>query len=74
MFAKENNISNLNINICWNNVSSMLKETGKAKNDPEKNFEGDFKKMELTWGTGEREKKKREFHGEKRSGCIILNG
>ena len=37
--------------------SSRQKETGKAKNDPEKNFEGDFKKMELTLGTAEREAK-----------------
>ncbi len=29
-----------------------------------KTFEGDFKKMELTWGTAEREAKER-IHGEK---------
>ncbi len=30
-----------------------------------KTFEGDFKKMELTWGTAEREAKKRDIHGGK---------
>ena len=49
--------------------SSRQKETGKAKNDPEKNVLGRLKKMELIWGTAEREAKER-----KRSGCIILNG
>ena len=39
--------------------SSRQKETGKAKNDPEKNLEGDFKKMELTWGTAEKKAKER---------------
>ncbi len=38
--------------------SSRQKETGKAKNDPE-TFEGDFKKMELTWVTAERKAKER---------------
>ena len=33
------------------------KETGKTKNDPEKTFQEDLKKMELTWGTAEREAK-----------------
>ncbi len=31
--------------------SSRQKETGKAKNETEKTFEGDLKKMKLTWGT-----------------------
>ena len=53
--------------------SSRQKETGKAKNDPEKTFGGDLKKMELTWGTAEREAKKRHSL-RKRSSCIILNG
>ncbi len=44
--------------------SSRQKEAGKAKNDPEKIFEEDLKKMELTWGTAESEAKI-EFHGEK---------
>ncbi len=30
---------------------------GKAINDPKKAFEGDFKKMEVTWGTVEKEAK-----------------
>ncbi len=36
-------------------------------------FAGDLKKMELTWGTAEREEKERNSWG-KRSGCVILNG
>ncbi len=54
--------------------SSRQKKTGKAINDPEKKtFEGDFKKIELTWGAAEREAK--ELHSwRKRSSCIILNG
>ncbi len=52
--------------------SSRQKETGKAKNDPESIFEGDFKKMELTWGTAESEAKDRNSW-RKRNGCIILN-
>ena len=46
--------------------SSRQKETWKA-------FEGDLKKMELTWGTAEREAKEIHSWG-KRSSCIILNG
>ncbi len=38
-----------------------------------KTFEGDFDKMELTWGTAEREAKE-IISWRKRSGCIILNG
>ena len=38
-----------------------------------KTFEGDFKKMELTWGTAESEAKDR-ISWRKRNGCIILNG
>ncbi len=38
-----------------------------------KTFEGDFKKMELTWGTAESEAKDRNLW-RKRNGCIILNG
>ena len=53
--------------------SSRQKETGKAKIDPEKTLEGDFKKMELTWGTAKREAKDR-IAWRKRNGCIILNG
>ncbi len=53
--------------------SFRQKETGKAKNGPEKNLEGDFKKMELTLGTAEREAKER-ITRRKKSGCIIING
>ncbi len=38
-----------------------------------KTLEGDFKKLKLTWGTVERETKKRHSW-DKRSSCIILNG
>ena len=38
-----------------------------------KPFEGDLKKMELTWGTAESEAKDR-LSWRKRNGCIILNG
>ena len=38
-----------------------------------KTFEGDFKKMELTWGTAEREAKERRSW-RKRSSYTILNG
>ena len=40
---------------------------------PRKTFEGDFKKMELPWGTAEREAKERHSW-RNRSNCIILNG
>ncbi len=51
--------------------SFRQKETGKAKNDPEKIFEGDFKNMELTWRTADSEAKDRNSW-RKRSGCLIL--
>ena len=35
---------------------------------PRKTFEGDFKNMELTWGTG---KQKRDIHGGK--GVAVLS-
>ena len=38
-----------------------------------KTFKGDFKKMEPTFGTAEREAKER-ISWRKRNGCIILNG
>ncbi len=38
-----------------------------------KTFEGDLKKMELTWETAERDAKERHS-GRKRVSCIILNG
>ncbi len=38
-----------------------------------KTFEGDLKKMELTWETTESEAKDR-LSWRKRNGCIILNG
>ncbi len=38
-----------------------------------KTFVGDFKKIELTWGTAESEAKDR-ISWRKRNGCIILNG
>ncbi len=50
--------------------SSKQEKTGKAKKEPEKTLEGDFKNMKLTWGTAEREAK--EINSRKRSGCIIL--
>ncbi len=53
--------------------SSRQKETEEAKNDPEKTFEGDLKKMELTLGTAESEAKDRSLW-RKRNGCIILKG
>ncbi len=53
--------------------SSRQKETGMAKNDPEKTFEVNFEKIELTWGTAEREAKERHSW-RKMSICIILNG
>ena len=37
-----------------------------------KTFEGDLKKMELTWGTAENEPKERHSW-KKRDSCIILN-
>ena len=37
----------------------------KNKNTLRKNFENDFKNMDLTWGMAERDKQKREIRGEK---------
>ena len=56
----------------WN-LPGRQKKTGKAKNESRKTFEVDLKKMELTWGTAEREAKERHSW-RKRSSCIILNG
>ena len=53
--------------------SSRQKETGKAKMTLRKTFEGDFKKVELTWGMAERKTKDR-ISWRKRNGCILLNG
>ena len=47
--------------------SSRQKETGKVEN-----VEGDFKKIELTWKTAQREAKD-IISRRKMSGCIILN-
>ncbi len=52
--------------------SSRQRETGKAKNEPEKNLRGRLKKMELTLGTAERESKDR-IPWRKRNCCIILD-
>ena len=41
--------------------SSRQKETGKAKMTLRKTFEGDLKRMELTWGTAESEAKDRDL-------------
>ncbi len=54
-------------------ASSRQKETGKSKMTLRKSFEGDFKNMELTWETAEREAKERHSL-RKRSSYIILNG
>ena len=55
----------------WNPPSK--RKQGRPKMTLRKNFEGDLKKMELTWGTAEREAKERHSW-RKRSSCIILNG
>ncbi len=52
--------------------SSRKKETGKVKMTQRKTFEGDLKKMALTWGTAEREAKE-IILWRKKNGCIILN-
>ncbi len=49
------------------------RKQGRPKITLRKTFEADFKKMELTWGTAEREAKERRSR-RKRSSCIILNG
>ena len=41
--------------------SPVKRKQGRPKMTMRKDFEGDFKNMELTWG----EKQKREIHGEK---------
>ena len=50
-----------------------LKGFPRLKMTLRKTFEGDFKKMEPTLGTAEREAKER-ISWRKRNGCIILNG
>ncbi len=49
------------------------RKQGRPKMTLRKTFEGDLKKMELTWGTAERKAKERHSW-RKRSSCIILNG
>ncbi len=48
-----------------NMESFRQKKTGKAKMTLSKTFEGNFKKMVLTWEMAKRAKQKKEFHGEK---------
>ncbi len=55
----------------WN--PSGKRKQGRPKMTLRKTFEEDLKKMELTWGTAEREAKERRSW-RKRSSCIILNG
>ena len=55
----------------WNPIGN--RKQGRPKMTLRKTFEGDFKKMELTWGTAESEAKDR-ISWRKRNGCIILNG
>ena len=49
--------------------SSRQKETGKAKNDPEKNLWGRLKKDGTDMGNG---KQKIEMHGEKEMAALSL--
>ena len=49
------------------------RKQGRPKMTIRKTFERDLKKMELTWGTAEREAKERHSWRE-RSSCVILNG
>ena len=49
------------------------RKQGRPKMTLRKTCEGDLKKMELTWGTAEREAKERHSR-RNRSSCIILNG
>ena len=49
------------------------RKQGRPKMTLRKTFEGDLKKMELTWGTAESEAKDR-LSWRKRNGCIVLNG
>ncbi len=51
----------------WLEMESSRQKETRTKNDPE----GDFKKMELTWGTAERETKDRTSW-RKRNRCNIL--
>ena len=57
--------------IRWNPKGK--RKQGRPKMTLCKTFEGDFKKMELTWGTAERVAKER-ISWRKRSVRIILNG
>ena len=54
----------------WNPLSK--RKQGRPKMTLRKTFEGDLKKMELTWGTAESEAKDRNSW-RKRNSCIILN-
>ena len=45
------------------NLPSKRKQ-GRSKITLRKTFDGDYKKMELTWGTAKREKQRIELHGE----------
>ena len=49
------------------------RKQGRPKMTLRKTFEGDLKKMELTWGTAESEAKDRSLW-RKRNGCIIPSG
>ncbi len=49
------------------------RKQGRPKMTLRKTFEGDLKKMVLTWGTAESEAKDRSLW-RKRNGCIIPNG
>ncbi len=55
--------------IRWNHPGKRKQGRPKMR----KTFEVDFKKLELTWGTAERETKERHLW-RKRSSYIILNG
>ena len=50
-----------------------IRKQGRPKITLRKTFQGDFKKMELTWRTAEREAKDRHSWRKRRS-CIIRNG
>ncbi|MCP4055117.1 MAG: hypothetical protein GY739_19160 [Mesoflavibacter sp.] len=49
------------------------RKQGRPKMTLRKTFEGDLKRMELTWGTAEKEAKDRSSW-RKRNGCIIHTG
>ena len=55
----------------WNPPGN--RKQGRPKMTLKKTFEGNFKKIELTWGTAEKEAKERHSW-RKRSSCIILSG